>query len=108
MAPRVLCDLIEAEDPEWIAAAEARLGRGRGAVFVDRSVIDAATALFKEGRREFHRASLVSLNKLELFRTPPVAGTFPTIFRSQDADAVAFIMRRDGSVRLAKTVAQFN
>lgn len=108
MAPRVLCDLIEVADPEWTAAAEALLGRDREAIFVDRSDIAAATALFKEGRREFRRASLVSLNKLEQYRTPPVAGTFPTIFRSQDADAMSFIMRRYGSVRLAKTLNQFN
>ena len=108
MAPRVLCDLIEVADVEWTAAAEALLGRDREAVFVDRADIVAATALFKEGRREFRHASLVSLNKLEQFRTPPVGGTFPTIFRTQDADAMSFIMRRYGSVRLADSLDQFN
>src|SRR4029077_19003931 len=69
MAPRVLCELVEVADPEWTGAAEALLGRGRGAVFVDRADIVAATAIFKEGRREFRGASLVSLNKLEQFQT---------------------------------------
>jgi hypothetical protein len=108
MAPRVLCELIEVASPEWTGAAEALLGRDREAVFVDRTDIADATTLFKEGRREFRRASLVSLNKLEQFRTPPVAGTFPTVFRTQDVDAMSFIMRRYGSVRLAETLDQFN
>ena len=104
MAPRVLCDLIEIADPEWTAAAEGLLGRDREAVFVDRPQIAQATAVFKEGRREFRGAALVSLNKLEGYRTPPLAGTFPSIFKSLDADAMAFIMRRYGSVRLAHTI----
>lgn len=108
MAPRVLCDLIEVAQPEWTAAAEGLLGRDREAVFVDRSDIADATVIFKEGRRDFRGASLVSLNKLEAFRTAPVRGTFPSIFRSQDFDAMSFIMRRYGSVRLASTIAEFN
>jgi uncharacterized protein YPO0396 len=108
MAPRVLCDLVEIADPEWTAAAEALLGRDREAVFVDRSDLASATAVFKEGRREFPRASLVSLNKLESFRIPPQPGTFPAIFCSEDPDAISFIMRRYGSVRLAETLPQFN
>jgi hypothetical protein len=108
MTPRVLCELIEIASPEWTAAAEALLGRDREAVFVDRPDIAAATAIFKEGRREFPRASLVSLNKLEQFRTPPQPGTFPSIFHSEDPDAMSFIMRRHGNVRLAETLAEFN
>ena len=84
------------------------LGRDREAVFVDRSDLASATAIFKEERCEFPRASLVSLNKLEPFRMPPQPGTFPAIFRSEDQDAISFIMRRYGSVRLAETLAQFN
>ncbi len=108
MTPRVLCELIEVADPAWTAAAEALLGRDREAVFVDRSDIAAATVIFKEGRREFPRASLVSLNKLEQFRTLPQPGTFPSIFQSDDPDAMSFIMRRHGNVRLAETLAEFN
>jgi hypothetical protein len=108
MAPRVLCELIEVADPEWAGAAEALLGRDRDAVFVDRPDIGAATSIFKEGRREFRRTSLVSLNKLEQFRAKPDRGTFPSIFRTDDLDALSFIMRRYGSVRLAETLEQFN
>ncbi|HXW28941.1 MAG TPA: SbcC/MukB-like Walker B domain-containing protein [Xanthobacteraceae bacterium] len=108
MAPRVLCDLVEIADAEWTAAAEGLLGRDREAVFVDREHLGSATAIFKEERREFARAALVSLNKLESSRMPPQPGTFPTIFRSQDQDAIAFIVRRYGSVRLADTLAQFD
>ncbi|MGC0322564.1 hypothetical protein ABIG06_003193 [Bradyrhizobium sp. USDA 326] len=108
MAPRVLCELIEVADPEWAAAAEALLGRDRDAVFVDRPDIGAATTIFKEGRRDFRRTSLVSLNKLEQFRAKPDRGTFPSIFRTDDPDALSFIMRRYGSVRLADTLEQFN
>lgn len=108
MAPRVLCELIEVAEPEWAGAAEALLGRDRDAVFVDRPDIGAATAIFKEGRREFRRTSLVSLNKLQQFRAKPDRGTFPSIFRTEDPDVLSFIMRRYGSVRLADTLEQFN
>jgi Putative exonuclease SbcCD, C subunit/P-loop containing region of AAA domain len=108
MAPRVLCDLVEVADPEWTAAAEGLLGRDREAVFVDRPQISLATTIFKDGRREFRGASLVSLNKLDVLRTEPQPGTFPALFRSQDPDAMAFIMRRYGSVRLAQTLGEFN
>ncbi len=108
MVPRVLCDLVEVANPEWTAAAEGLLGRDREAVFVDRAHIAQATAVFKEGRREFRGAALVSLNKLEAHRTQPQAGTFPSIFRALDPDAMAFIMRRYGSVRLANSLNEFN
>jgi Putative exonuclease SbcCD, C subunit/P-loop containing region of AAA domain len=108
MSPRVLCDLVEVSDTAWTAAAEGLLGRDREAVFVDRPDIARATALFKEGRREFRGASLVSLNKLDPLRTAPQPGTFPSLFKSDDADALAFIARRHGSVRLADTLEQFN
>jgi hypothetical protein len=108
MAPRVLCDIVEIAAPEWTAAAEGLLGRDREAVFVERSDLAGATVIFKEGRREFPRASLVSLDKLEPFRVPPQPGTFPAIFSSEDEDAISFIMCRYGSARLAETLAQFS
>jgi energy-coupling factor transporter ATP-binding protein EcfA2 len=108
MSPRVLCDLVEIADVAWTAAAEGLLGRDREAVFVDRSDIGRATALFKDGRREFRGASLVSLNKLDVLRGHPQSGTFPSLFKTDDADALAFIVRRHGSVRLAETMAEFN
>lgn len=109
MAPRVLCDLVEITDPQWAAAAEGLLGRDREAVFVDRPDIGKATAAFKAGRREFRGASLVSLNKLETHRgAPPEAGRFPSIFRTKDPDAMAFLIRRYGNVRLSETIDQFN
>jgi hypothetical protein len=108
LSPRVLCDLVEVSDPAWTAAAEGLLGRDREAVFVDRPDIARATVLFKEGRREFRGASLVSLNKLDPLKAPPLPGTFPSLFKSDDADALAFIIRRHGSVRLADTLDQFN
>ncbi|OAF08696.1 hypothetical protein AYJ54_13660 [Bradyrhizobium centrolobii] len=108
MSPRVLCDLVELSDVAWTAAAEGLLGRDREAVFVDRSDMARATALFKDGRREFRRASLVSLNKLDPNGPGPRPGSFPTLFKSDDYDAIAFIIRRHGTVRLAETIAQFN
>ena len=108
MSPRLLCDLVEVSDTAWTAAAEGLLGRDREAVFVDRPDIARATALFKEGRREFRGASLVSLNKLDPLKVAPQPGTFPSLFKSDDADALAFIARRHGSVRLADTLDQFN
>jgi hypothetical protein len=108
MVRRVLCNLVEISDSEWVSAAEGLLGRDREAVFVDRPHIQKATVVFKAGRREFRGASLVSLNKLDAHRGPPETGRFPSIFRTQDADAMAFIVRRHGNVRLAQTMEQFN
>jgi len=108
MSPRVLCDLVEIADTAWTAAAEGLLGRDREAVFVDRSQIAQATALFREGRRDFRGASLVSLNKLDPHKAAAQAGTFPSLFKTDDGDAMAFIIRRYGSVRLADTIGQFN
>ena len=108
MDARPLCDLLEINDESWTVAAEGLLGRDREAVFVERHNILEATAIFREGRREFKGASLVSLNKLEEFRDAPQLGTFPTLFRSQDADAKAFLLRRYSNVRLALTSEEFN
>ncbi|WP_245444409.1 SbcC/MukB-like Walker B domain-containing protein [Microvirga sp. KLBC 81] len=108
MDARPLCDLVEIIDPEWVAAAEALLGRDREAIFVERRHIRDATAVFREGRREYRGASLVSLNKLEEFREVPKPGTFPSLFRTQDPDAMAFLQRRYGNVRLARTLDEFN
>ncbi|WP_244619240.1 SbcC/MukB-like Walker B domain-containing protein [Rhizobium sp. 18055] len=108
MDARPLCDLLEIIDPGWTNAAEALLGRDREAVFVERRHIQEATALFRDGRRDFRGASLVSLNKLAEFRDHPQASTFPTIFRTEDPDAGAFLQRRYGNVRLALTLEHFN
>ncbi len=108
MDARPLCDLIDIDDESWSNAAEGLLGRDREAVFVERHNILEATAIFREGRREFKGASLVSLNKLDRFRDEPQPGTFPTLFRSQDPDARAFLQQRYGKVRLALTSDEFN
>lgn len=108
MDARPLCDIVEISDSSWIPAAEALLGRDREAVFVERSRIHDATILFRLHRREFPRASLVSLNKLEQFRASPPPATFPSLFCADDPDAMAFLQRRYGSVRLASTMEAFN
>ncbi|MDO9428669.1 MAG: ATP-binding protein [Methylobacterium sp.] len=108
MDAKPLCDIVDITDPSWTHAAEALLGRDREAIFVRRDEIHAATRVFKDGRREFPRASLVSLNKLGEFRGAPEPRTFPTVFRSDDRDAMAFLHRRYGSVRLAETLDAFN
>ena len=108
MDARPLCDLVEIVDPAWIPAVEALLGRDREAVFVERPRIRDATALFRDGRREFKGASLVSLNKLDQYREPPRSDTFPSLFRTDDPDAMAFLQRRYGTVRLARTLDEFN
>ena len=108
MAPRVLCELVEVADPEWTAAAEALLGRDREAVFVDRADIVAATAIFKEGRREFRGASLVKLEQARAIPDAAAGGDLSSVFHSEDPDALAFIMRRYGNVRLANALSEFN
>ncbi len=108
MDARPLCDLVDIADPAWTAAAEALLGRDREAVFVARKDIREATIVFRDGRREFRGASLVSLNKLAESTEASRPGMFPSVFRSEHPDALAFLQRRYGSVRLASTLDEFN
>lgn len=108
MDARPLCDLVDIADPAWTAAAEALLGRDREAVFVDRKDIPDATLVFREGRREFRGASLVSLNKLAEVTDSARPGTFNSLFQSEHRDALAFLQRRYGAVRLAFTLDEFN
>lgn len=108
MAPRVLCDVLEIADEAWTAAAEGLLGRAREVVFVERSDMRTATELFRAHRREFPRAQLVSVAKLERFRDPPSPGTFASLFVSEDADAIAFLQSRYGNIRLAETLEAFD
>jgi hypothetical protein len=61
--------------------------------------------MYPRSRARTSGASLVSLNKLDPLRATPQPGTFPSRF---DADALAFIARRHGSVCLADTIVQFN
>jgi uncharacterized protein YPO0396 len=107
MAPRPLCDLIEVTDSSWSAAVEGLLGRDRETVLVDRADISRATAIFKANRRDFRGASLVSLNKLKETGEQPRAGFLPSIIRTDDRDAMLFILRRHGTVRLAYDMVQF-
>ncbi|TIW23415.1 MAG: hypothetical protein E5V65_01110 [Mesorhizobium sp.] len=108
MAPRALCDIIDLIDKDWGQAAEGLLGRDREAIFVDRDHIHTATTILRENRRDLRQASLVSLNKLERYKDPIESGWFPSLFRSDDKDAVAFLQRRYGNVRLARTMEEFN
>lgn len=107
MAPRPLCDVIEISDPDWTSAIEGLLGRDREAILVDRHDIGRATALFKARRREFRGASLVSLNKIRDTGEAPRAGHLPSLIRSEDRDAMLFVLRRYGNVRLAHDMAAF-
>ena len=91
----------------WRPPRAFSVGIGRPFSSIDPD-IGRATALFKDGRREFRGASLVSLHKLDRSKANPQAGTFPSLFKSEDADALAFIARRHGLVRLADTIVQFN
>jgi energy-coupling factor transporter ATP-binding protein EcfA2 len=107
MAPRPLCDIIEITDPDWTSAIEGLLGRDREAILVDRYDIARATALFKARRREFRGASLVSLNKIRDTGEMARPGHLPSLIRSEDRDAMLFVLRRYGNVRLAHDMAAF-
>ncbi len=107
MSPRPLCDLMEITDPAWSSAVEGLLGRDREAVLVDRSDIGEATRIFKAGRREFRGASLVSLGKIRDGGEQPRPGFLPSVVRTDDRDAMLFVLRRHGNVRLAQTMAEF-
>jgi energy-coupling factor transporter ATP-binding protein EcfA2 len=108
MNPRAFCDIVDVTDPRWRQAAEGLLGRDREAIFVDRADIGRATEILRQNRRTLRRASLVSLNKLEQYRDPAAPGTFPSLFSSDDLDALAFLQRRYGNVRLADTIKEFD
>jgi uncharacterized protein YPO0396 len=108
MNPRALCDIVDINETQWRQAAEGLLGRDREAIFVDRADIGRATEILRQNRRSLRRASLVSLNKLDQYRGPAEPGTFPSLFSSDDLDALAFLQRRYGNVRLADTMTEFD
>jgi len=107
MVPRPLCDLIEIADPAWASAIEGLLGRDREIILVDRSDIGRATEMFKARRREFRGASLVSLNKIRDTGEAAREGYLPSLIRTDDRDAMLFVLRRYGTVRLAVDMRQF-
>lgn len=108
LAPRLLCDVVEIVDPEWASAAEGLLGGHRETIFVDRADFDAADRIAKSDRREFRGSTLASLPKIPLTGRKPEAGTFPSLFRTDDPDVMEYIIRRYGNVRLCQTLAEFN
>ncbi len=107
MVPRALCDLIDIVDPAWTMAIEGLLGRDREIVLVDREHIREATAIYKARRRDFRGASLASLHKIEETGEQPRPGYLPSLIRTDDRDAMLFVLRRYGSVRLALDMQQF-
>jgi len=108
MSPRVLCDLVEIADVAWIAAAEGLLGRDREGCFRRPVRHRPRYGTFQKTDDASSEGLPWSVEQARRASGTPQSGTFPSLFKTDDADALAFIVRRHGSVRLAETMAEFN
>jgi energy-coupling factor transporter ATP-binding protein EcfA2 len=102
--PRILCTLLEVVDEDWRNAAEALLGRDREAILVDPEFIEDAIRHLQRNRQRFRGCRIVNTRKIDPRLARPEAGTLAAVLRSDDAIAMAFVIRRIGGVRLAHTI----
>ncbi|HUB48972.1 MAG TPA: ATP-binding protein, partial [Acetobacteraceae bacterium] len=102
--PRILCTLLEVTDERWRHAAEALLGRDREAILVDGPFVDDAIRHLQRNRQRFRGCRIVNTRKLDPAAAVPEAGYLASVLRSDDKLAMAFVIRRIGTVRLAETI----
>ncbi|TIL68468.1 SbcC/MukB-like Walker B domain-containing protein [Mesorhizobium sp.] len=103
MRPRALCQITEVVDEEWREAAEALLGRDREAIIVDPDHAARAVEILRGGRDSYRGCRVANTRKLAGLPRHADAGTLASILRSDDPLAMAFIIFRAGTVRLAET-----
>lgn len=101
---RVLCQLVEVEDPNWRAAAEGLLGKDRQAIFVDPDQADEAVRLHRSDRRRFGWARVANTRKMrgmaaDKKRAEP--NSLASILKTDDPMVADYIAFRVGGVRLA-------
>ena len=103
MAPRTICEAVSLTDESWRNAAEALLGRDREAIIVAPEHASRAVEILRGGRDAFRGCRVVNTRKLETASRHAAAGTLASIFQSDDDLAMAFVVQRTGSIRLAES-----
>ncbi|HEX8063264.1 MAG TPA: SbcC/MukB-like Walker B domain-containing protein, partial [Allosphingosinicella sp.] len=103
MRPRALCQVAEITDESWREAAEALLGRNREAVIVEPEHASRAVEILRSGREAFRGCRVVNTKRLVTRQEAAQPGSLASVFASEDRLAMAFIVFRTGSVRLAET-----
>lgn len=102
--PRVVGHLLKVVDEDWRGAVEALLGRDREAVIVDDAHVDDAIRHLQASRGRLRGCRIVNTRKIDAAKATPEPGTLASVLASDDAVAMAFVIRRIGGVRLADTV----
>ncbi len=103
MRPRALCQATEVVDEGWREAAEAFLGRDREAIIVDPQHASRAVEILRRGRDRYRGCRVANTRRLAEQKRVVVEGTLASVLRSEDPLALAFLVQRAGSVRLAET-----
>ncbi len=106
MRPRALCQVAEVVDEEWREAAEALLGRDREAIIVDPEHASRAVEILRGSRDSYRGCRVVNTRRLAELSQRVEPGTLASVLSSDDPLALAFIIFRAGSVRLADTQAE--
>jgi uncharacterized protein YPO0396 len=101
MRPRAVCEVMDLSDEKWRVAAESLLGRDRETIIVDPDHAEEAVTLLRRERGRFPGCRVANTRKLRSSATGPVPGSLASIFTSDDAIAMAFVIYRLGGVRLA-------
>ncbi|MDQ0392879.1 SbcC/MukB-like Walker B domain-containing protein [Labrys monachus] len=101
--PRALCQVLEVLDESWRNAAEALLGRDRETILVDPGHAEDAVSLLRRERDRFKGCRVANSRKLAGLAKAAQAGSLASILRSDDELAMALVVQRLGSIRLAET-----
>ena len=103
MEPRAVCEAVSLTDESWRNATEALLGRDREAVIVAPEHASRAVEILRAGRDAFRGCRVVNTRKLQGSAREATPGSLASVFTSEDGLAMAFVVQRAGSVRLAET-----
>lgn len=98
-----VCDLVRVTDKEWQGVIEAYLGRNIEALLVEGENEQAAFAVYRglTGPRAIYGAKIVAASKQQ--GTTPNQGSVAELITGDHPAAVAYLRRRFGDMRRAKT-----
>lgn len=99
---RLLCEVVEVEDPEWRDAAEALLGRDREAILVEPKDAQAAIQYLRENRRRFYGCRIANTAKEDYRHQDCPADSLAAVLATDDPLARIYVNRRLGTVRRAE------
>lgn len=101
MQPRALCEVTEVVDEDWRLAAEALLGRSRETILVAPEHAAKAIEMLRSGRGLYGQSRVANTRRLATAPRTAADGTLNSVMRSHDELALAYLVFRFGSVRLA-------